>query len=274
MKISRLFIYPIKSTAGISVNESEIEKTGIKNDRMLALFDTSGQCLTAREYPQLFDISTVVTNDYIEINHCGKMISRIDVQTNQTEWDAVRVHSYDAGGFSFDHNLDSWFSDFLDVECRLLKHHIGSGRPVLEKHGGLPGDELGFNDQAPLLLISEASLQDLNKRLDEPVGMDRFRPNIVVSDCQPYEEDQWGIIQIGAQRLRVIQQCERCVMTTIDPETKRKHERAEPLKTLREYRKGPRGGLVLGVHAVPLNSEKIKVGDQLDVQETILRTTS
>ena len=177
----------------------------------------------------------------------------------------MNIFSYDAYGTLVSHELNEWFSDYLDLPCRLMKVSLNENRPVLPKHGGKVGDRVGFGDQAPILILSEASMADLNKRLEDPIGLERFRPNIVISGVEAYDEDHWNILQIGAVTLRVIQQCERCVLTTIDNETKLKHPKSEPLRTLSAYRKGRRGGVVFGVHAVPINTGTIHLQDNLSV---------
>ncbi len=141
----------------------------------------------------------------------------------------------------------------------------GEQRPILSKHGGGPEEIVGFSDQAPILIISEASLEEVNSRLENEVEMTRFRPNIVVSNCNAYEEDTWKEIRIGDTQLRIIQSCERCVLITIDPTTLVKHSRAEPLTTLGQYRIGPRGGIIFGVHAVPITEGTISLENPIEV---------
>ena len=102
-------------------------------------------------------------------------------------------------------------------------------RPVTEERGGRPGDEVSFADECPLLLTSEASLADLNRRAPEPVAMHRFRPNLVVKDASaPYDEDHWRRVRIGGIEFDCAQACRRCVFTTIDPESGERHARQEP----------------------------------------------
>ncbi len=274
MKIKHIFLYPIKSTQHIQLDTADIEMTGIRYDRNWALFDSSGQALTGREYPNLLDIKTSVIGKNLELFHNDKPIGAIPLELKETISKSLKIFSYQAFGQNTNEEIDQWFSDYIGVECKLMQSDLNRKRPVLAKHGGNDDDIVAFGDQAPLLILSEASVADLNTRLDDPITAKRFRPNIVVSDCEAYAEDQWDIIQIGSCKLRVIQQCERCVFTTIDVKTKEKHPKSEPLRTLAKYRKGPRKGVVFGVHAVPLNTGEIAEGDVLKVISSAQRSVT
>jgi len=161
---------------------------------------------------------------------------------------------------------NEWFSEYLDKSVKLL--YAGKlKRPVLSKHGGKDGDIVSFADQAPILLVSTASLTNLNSRLDSPIPMNRFRPNLIVKGSEAFAEDNWKFIKIGECEFEVIQSCERCIFTTIDIETKKKDKYREPLKTLMKYRTNATGGPIFGVHIVPRKLGMVKVEDQLEVIE-------
>jgi len=255
--VSALYSYPLKSSKAISHQSIQVLRSGLLYDRDWAIFNEDNNCLTGRDYPQLLDITCYVTEKKLDIRINDTVQLSIDHNASSTE-EHLKVFSYDAYGRSINTKADEWFSNYLKTPCRLLRSDLENRRPVLEKHGGDPNrDALTFADQAPVLIISEATLQDLNERLDDPIGMDRFRPNIVVKGCSAYEEDQWGQILIDDVRFKIIQQCERCVFTTIDPVSKLKHPNSEPLRTMATYRKGKKGGVVIGVHAVPLDEGMI-----------------
>ncbi len=266
MKVSELLIYPIKSTAPIELQSSNLTKYGLEYDRRWALYGADGQVLTGRQHPKLLDIQCRITEDscIVHYNH-AEIVDLSNHIDPSAVAESVKIFSYDAYGSPVSIEVDDWFSNFIGKPCRLLKVNTSRIRPVLEKHGGLSGDIVAFADQAPILIISEGSLLDLNTRLDKPILMNRFRPNIIVEGATAYAEDSWDIIKIGSISLRVIQQCERCIFTTIDPITKKKDINKEPLTTLSKYRKGPRGGITFGVHAVPIDSGTIKVDDEVMV---------
>jgi uncharacterized protein YcbX len=135
-------------------------------------------------------------------------------------------------------------------------------RIIDQEYATSPDDHTGFADGYPILLASEGSLEDLNARLETPVPMNRFRPNLVVRGCPPFEEDRWKRIRIGEVELAVVKACARCVVTTIDKdnlETSR-----EPLKTLAKFRKHPRG-VLFGQNLIPLNQGHIQTGMPVEV---------
>jgi uncharacterized protein YcbX len=133
-----------------------------------------------------------------------------------------------------DADANRWLSEFLDRECRLVYLPAESRRPV-DPNYAARGDQVGFADGFPLLLISEASLEDLNRRLAVPVPMVRFRPNLVVRGGERYQEDRWRRIRIGEIEFRVAKPCSRCSIPTIDPLTAVRS--AEPLRTLMQFRR-------------------------------------
>ena len=136
----------------------------------------------------------------------------------------------DQGGDAAD-----WFSTYLGTSCRLLYFKPDFVRPVDPDYAPSPGDQVGFADGFPLLMISEASLADLNARLAEPIRMNRFRPNIVVADCPPYAEDTWKRVRAGDLELDLVKPCGRCATTLVEQESGIPGK--EPLKTLSTYRR-------------------------------------
>jgi hypothetical protein len=132
---------------------------------------------------------------------------------------------------------------------------------------GQPGDEVSFADGYPLLLISEASLADLNTRLPRAVEMRRFRPNLVVDGEMPYAEDGWRRLRVGKVEFEGVKNCSRCIFTTIDPDSGEKHPDREPLRTLSTYRRRPQGGVFFGQNLIPRSRGVIRVGDPVTVIE-------
>jgi hypothetical protein len=171
-----------------------------------------------------------------------------------------------------------WFSDWLRADVRLVHFAEGYLRRLNEAYAVNPDDHTGFADGYPILLASEASLEDLNARLESPVPMNRFRPNLVVKGCEPFAEDAWDRICIGETRvepgavlslskgqrveLAVVKPCARCLVTTIDKETLEKSK--EPLKTLATYRRQARG-VMFGQNVIPLNEGRLEVGMNVEI---------
>ncbi|MGE5378459.1 MAG: MOSC domain-containing protein, partial [Bacteroidota bacterium] len=155
-----------------------------------------------------------------------------------------------------------WFSEWLGARVRLMHLADGYIRRVNRTYAVNPDDHTGFADGYPILLASEEALQDLNSRLEIPVPMNRFRPNVVVRGCAPFAEDGWNRIRAGDVELAVVKPCARCVVTTIDKNTLETSK--EPLKTLGKYRK-QKLGAIFGQNVIPLNEGSLRLGMTVDV---------
>ena len=267
--VSEINIYPIKSTAGISLPHSEVQKIGLVQDRRRAVVVTAtNKILTARECPRLLALSTQITEDAILVNS-PKSSVRLPLIPQNKEITRVKLWADEAHpGVRYTKGTDDWFSEQLNLDCFLI--FMGEGcirefpKDMASGYIGRSGDAVSYADDYPVLLASEASLANLNSRLKEPVTMKHFRPNIVLSGCKAFEEDTWQSIRIGECEFELAQQCPRCVLTTINPETQLKHKQQEPLRTLAAYRKTPSGGVPFGIQMVPRRLGTIKIGDTVE----------
>ncbi len=233
LKLSALYRYPVKSLRGETFDAIAVTPRGLAHDREWMLVDANGKFLTQRQQPRMSLIDTYVADrgglrlrapGMPELALDGDSVARIEV----TVWnDRVTAATVDAAA-------DAWFSEFLGVRCRLV-HFPSDSRRAVDPGYASADDEVGFADGFPFLLISQASLDELNTRLGEPVPMRRFRPNLVIDGCDPFAEDGWRRIRIGDVGFRVVKPCSRCIIPTIDPATGERH--AEPLRTLMSYRK-------------------------------------
>lgn len=261
--IQSLHIYPIKSTSGIALPAARVDAMGLAWDRRWALIGADNEVLTAREHPRLLEITTEVTTTSLAVYHAGRERFRLPLTEADAAVQAVTVFGSAAGGLAVGGEIDEWFSGLLQEPCRLVFMDKAGRRAVSSEHGGRGDDAVSYADQCPLLLISQASLDELNNRLKVPVTMRNFRPNIVVAGCGPYAEDQWRHIEIAGVMFDVVQQCQRCVFTTIDPDTGDRHPLQEPLRTLSLYRRHPQGGVAFGVHLIPRGGGELTVGNSL-----------
>ncbi|MEE9373087.1 MAG: MOSC N-terminal beta barrel domain-containing protein [Saprospiraceae bacterium] len=264
MKVTNILRYPIKSCKGEYLNTTEITSKGLRYDRNWALFNSKWQVITGRQYPQMLNIKVDIKDNNVTVILDDQPQVTFKTNTINTTTINAKIFSYDIAGISVGNNIDQWFSEYLLQEVHML-YTADQKRPVLSEHGGKKGDIISFADQAPILLLSEESLTDLNRRLLAPITFQRFRPNIVVSGCEAYAEDNWKEIKIGECTFEVIQKCERCIFTTIDPKTKIKHPQKEPLKTLATYRKNINGGVDFGVHLVPKKLGEIHLSEEINV---------
>ncbi|MEQ6119319.1 MOSC N-terminal beta barrel domain-containing protein [Reichenbachiella sp. MALMAid0571] len=265
MKVTGLTIYPIKSSTGFYANQFDLTKSGLHFDRNWTLIDQEGKVITGRQNAQMLAFHSEVFSDHLVVSHSGTESIKIPFDSHKGSSIDVKIFSSIGYGLEVSEDLNSWFSQKLGQYCRLVVFDPDKNRYIQEKHGGFAGEVVKFADMNPILLISEASLNDLNTKLDFPVSMRNFRPNIVIEGCAAFEEDIWKKIRIGECEFRIAQQCERCVFTTINPDTLEKNKTGEPLKTLAKYRKTSSGGVAFGVHMIPEKLGTVKMNDKIEV---------
>lgn len=261
--LSSLFFYPVKSVAGIALNSGPIDARGIRYDRHWMVVDTDGQFITQREYPKMSQIHVGLAPGGLRFRAPG--MPDLDIPLINDSADSLETEVWGDQVLAHSAGLPpaDWLSQYLGVDCQLAYLTDKSDRPVDPDYAN-PEDQVGFADGFPFLLISEASLDDLNSRLESPVPMTRFRPNLVVKGCEPYAEDSWKKIRIGEVVFRVSKPCSRCVIPTIDPETAKKGK--EPLKTLSEYRRRD-NKVYFGQNLLHDGVGEIEVGAAVEVLE-------
>jgi uncharacterized protein len=260
--VSSLIYYPIKACRGIEVKSSCVERMGLEHDRRMMVVTPEGEFLTQREYPRLALVSPQVQNGTLDLSAPDYDSIQVGLQTSGTPWQvnvwkSKGVHAIDQG-----EEAAAWFSDWLGTPVRLVHFADGYKRPINEQYAVNDDDHTGFADGYPILLTSEEGLEDLNSRLEAPLPMNRFRPNLVVKGCEPFAEDTWNRIRIGDVTLAVVKPCARCEVTTIDKETLERSK--EPLKTLGKYRKHALGA-IFGQNVIPLNEGQIELGMNVTV---------
>lgn len=198
------------------------------------LVDESGLFITQRTFPKLAKIQLSMTASGLELTYPGLKQLKIGLYQTDGKSRQVTVWRDSFPAASVGQEADNWFSQLLGIPVSLVAMMDDSCRQLDQKYAR-DTDQTGFADGFPFLLIGRSSLEDLNSRVGQKLSMRRFRPNLVVSESEPYVEDQWRHITIGNIGFRVVKPCSRCVITTIDPYTAEKM--AEPLKTLAGYRK-------------------------------------
>ncbi|MBX2872123.1 MAG: MOSC domain-containing protein [Saprospiraceae bacterium] len=263
--VTHLYTYPIKSTIGNSSTSASVMQRGLQYDRQWGVFDKDGVAVTGRKFQDLLRVGTQVSDGNLRISLDGEPVFNVAVAPASSEELPARVFSGNTHGIPLQKEIDSWFSDLLQHECRLLHMPAAITRPVLAKHAGQEGDAMNYADQCPILLVSEASMDDLNGKLDEAIDHRHFRPNIVISGNAAFAEDTWKHIRVGDCTFMINQSCERCVFTTINPDSRLKHPRQEPLRTLLTYRRNAKGGPIFGVHMTARDLGMIRVGDKVEV---------
>jgi uncharacterized protein YcbX len=232
--LGKLHVYPIKSCAGIAMEEWEVDERGLRHDRRWMLVDETGRFMSQRRFPRMTLIKVWIGHDFLIVDAPDMPSLEVPLEPQAERLMLARVWDDLVEVSTFGDDVDRWFSEFLGARCKLVHLPEGSLRPVDPAYGA-PGDQVGLADGFPFLLISEASLADLNARLEQPIPMNRFRPNLIVSGCEPFAEDDWKLVRIGQITFRVVKPCSRCSITTVDQRTAAKSK--EPLRTLAQFRR-------------------------------------
>jgi uncharacterized protein len=266
--ITDLVCYPIKSCSGISLEEARIGRRGIEHDREWMLVDEHGHFMSQRTLPKMALIQPRLANRALEVTAPGISDLRIDLEVRGVPT-RVEVWGSWCEATEYADDVDAWFSEYLARRCRLVRMTPTNVRSVDPDFAVRARDEVGFADGFPFLLISSASLEDLNDRLEKRLRMNRFRPNIVVGDTEPYAEDSWRRFTVRGIDFYGVKPCARCTVTTVEQETA--HQGKEPLRTLATYRKHA-NKVHFGMNLVHTGSGTIALGDAvtvLDIDQSI-----
>lgn len=262
--LSGIFVYPVKSLSGISANSWPITETGFQHDRKWMLIDNDRQFLSQRKLPKMALIKTALTDKNL-------ILSAPDMENLPLPIDHVEGEIINSGIWhdqcaarSVSSEADQWLSDFLKQECRLVYQPDDVIRPV-DPHYAKPSDKVAFSDGFPFLIISENSLAALNHQMQLNLPMTRFRPNLVISGCPAYAEDNWREISINSIDFRLPKPCSRCSVPTIDPETAQVGK--EPLTTLNRTRKW-QNKVYFGQNALHDQCGQLTVGDRIQIKLT------
>lgn len=232
-RLTELWRFPVKSLRGARFAALKVGPRGFVHDREWMVVDAAGRFLTQRQQARMALVDTSVASGMLRLGAPGMPDLRVASDRPGAPL-TVEVWGERCAALAPDPAADAWLSRFLETPCRLVRLPPQTVRTVDPAYAAAT-DQVGFADGFPFLLISQASLDDLNRRLDTPVPMLRFRPNLVVAGTEPYAEDRWRRIRIGTLSFRVVKPCSRCVIPTIDPDTAERA--AEPLRTLLSYRR-------------------------------------
>lgn len=266
--ISQLFIYPVKSLGGIEVTSARLTDRGFQYDRRFMVVDASNHFLTQREYPVMSLLQTAIDNGQLVIFDKNDINDKVSVPLQPEPDAAIKVKVWDdeCEAQLVSAEADEWLSDKLSMPCRLVYMPEKERRKVDERYAH-NNEITSFSDGYPLLIIGQASLDDLNSRLTEPLAMDRFRPNIVFVGGTPYDEDIMGQVLLNGIELYGVKLCARCVVTTINQLTAEKVK--EPLKTLAGYRmKDNRIYFGQNILYKQTGEIQVKVGDAFEIIKT------
>ncbi|MFU0885994.1 YcbX family protein [Kluyvera sichuanensis] len=263
--LSRLFIHPVKSMRGIGLTHAFADISGMAFDRIFMITEPDGTFITARQFPAMVRFTPAVLHDGLHLtapDGSSALVRFVDFvgQPSPTEVWGNHFTSRIAPDA-----INQWLTPFFkrDVQLRWLGDDLTRR---VKRHDAVP---LSFADGFPFLLTNEASLRDLQQRCRASVRMEQFRPNLVVTGAQAWEEDSWKTLRIGDVVFDVVKPCSRCIFTTISPEKGQKHPAAEPLSTLQSFRTNPANGDVdFGQNLIARNSGVVRVGDDVEILTT------
>ncbi|MBT0027453.1 hybrid-cluster NAD(P)-dependent oxidoreductase [Vibrio alginolyticus] len=260
--LSQINVFPVKSVGGLSLSSVWVEKQGLSFDRRFMIAKADGSMITARKYPQMVTIKSALLSDGVVFSSLGMEPLKIRYQGFKMQETPATVWKDTFTAYTTTDDADDWFSRVLGQRVELLFSGEQSNR-VREKLG----QNVSFADGYPVLVISQASLDELNRRSSELHSMDQFRTNLVVSDTKPFEEDSWKRIRIGEVEFESLKPCERCILTTVNTQRGTFRESKEPLKTLQQFRANDVGGVFFGQNLVARNEGIIRQGDKVEVLE-------
>lgn len=263
LSVASLHIYPIKSLGGAIVTEARITDRGFAHDRRWMLVDESGLFISQREVAAMACLHCAPLDNGFRVTDTRDG-EAIDLPWGIAEGELRRARVWDDEVDVLHASMvhASWFADKLDITCGLVFMPDRAQRPVDPRYAsGITSLSDGF----PYLIISQASLDDLNARMPAPLPMDRFRPNIVIAGGTPFQEDTWTETIIGDARFACVKPCSRCAITTTDQRTGERGK--EPLRTLATYRRGPGGSdavkVDFGMNAMAIEGSIVRVGDSV-----------
>nr|WP_315417975.1 MOSC N-terminal beta barrel domain-containing protein [uncultured Pedobacter sp.] len=261
--LSGLYVYPIKSLGGISLEKAQLEEKGLQYDRRWMLVDEEGIFITQRKYFELALLAVNINNGKLIISHkinSNQSIS-FDLQEDNGIQIPVVIWNDTTFGTEVNTGVSDWFSDFLKFKVKLVKMPVAEKRMVDPRYAS-NNEVVSFADGYPCLIIGQSSLDGLNEKLENPIKMDRFRPNFVFTGGEPHIEDCFKDFQIGQVLFSAVKPCARCVLITIDQQTGEKGQ--EPLRTLAGYRTVGKK-ILFGQNLLHQQSGVISVGDELKV---------
>ncbi len=266
LQISELHIYPIKSLPGISLTQVRVTDRGFEHDRRWMLVDENNIFLTQRLVPEMTQLPLLLENEGIRVTNKANGNSffipfeedpdAVEKRTEVVVWEDTCQAAYVSD------DADKWFSEALGINCRLVYMPEDSLRVVDQRYA--PADKItSFADAYPFMMLGQASLDELNSRMTDPLPINRFRPNIVFKGGKAFEEDVMDQLTISSIDFYGVKLCARCPIPTIDQNTGARGK--EPLKTLAKYRQRD-NKVYFGQNLIHNGEGHICVGDTLEVK--------
>lgn len=261
LKVSQIFIYPIKSLAGISLNESTVTERGLQYDRRWVLVDESYYHITQREFAEMALIDVVIGANGLVLKHRTKDFGecRVPFEPKTDDNQLVGIWDDKVLAIRVADEVDAWFQHILGVKCYLFYQPDLSIRPVDEKYA-IDNEHVSLSDGYPILIAGQASINDLSQKIGKETDIRRFRPNIVFVGGEAFEEDNFKEFTINGVVLHGVKNCARCPIPNIDPDTAEISK--ETIKTLSSYRTR-NNKVFFGQNVLVRTTGKISIGDEI-----------
>jgi uncharacterized protein YcbX len=274
--LSALTLYPIKSCAGISLQEATLTREGLMSeqiyDREWMVVGPDGVCLTQREYPRMALIVPQLKASTLELRAPGML--RLELELGLPDPDlaptlTVQVWDDTVLAYDCDDTTAAWFTAAIGTPCRLARFHAKATRAVSEKWTRGASATTLFSDGYPVLIAGTASLDDVNQRLRaagrDAIPMNRFRPNVVIDGIEAFEEDYMESFAVGEAVLAPVKPCSRCPMPSVDQATG--SFGPDPLDLMQSYRAKPEldGAICFGMNAIVTEGagQRLRVGQEV-----------
>ena len=261
--VSSLHVYPVKGLKGIDLDRAQATEMGLQHDRRWMIVDANNEFITQRSHPRMATVWTDLDGEALALSAPDMPEMRVPLEPPLAGMMRVRVWKSTCNALPVAREADDWLSDYLGDKLRLVYMPPESKRFSNPDYAGT-GARVGFADGYAFLAISQASLDDLNRRLAArghgALPMNRFRPNIVLAGSDAYAEDGWRDVRIGEAVLRGVKPCGRCEVTTTDQSTGEVRG-PEPLATLSTYRDSREFGVMFGMNLVAVTPGRVRVGD-------------
>lgn len=265
LQLTELYLYPLKSGGAVRVDAIELDASGPLLDRRWMAVDRNGVFLSQRSHPRMALLAPRIHSGSLELRFPGLAALQLPLAPEGGDRIQVEVWEDRIEAELLAVEAHAWISAALETDARLVRFVEGtSRRPTDPRYA--PGGQVAFADGYPLLAVTQASMDALNRRLRTPVGADRFRPNLVVRGGLPHSEDHWRRIRIGSVDLQGVKACARCSVPAIDPALGSPDPSGEPLRTLNGYRTGG-GKLWFGQNLTATLPGALRADDAVEVLE-------
>jgi uncharacterized protein YcbX len=267
LRLSALYRYPLKSCKGEVLQQVGLDKLGLDGDRRWMLVDeASGRFLSQRVAGQMSQLSALWNAEGgLTLGAPGRSPIDIALPGSDAELRGVTIFGDSLRVPDAGDEAGAWVSEFIGKPTRLVQIPLERAR-ITQAGYGKDDDRVAFADGFPLLLIGQASLDDLSQKVGRPLEMLRFRPNLVIEGGEAFAEDGWKRIRIGDVEFRVVKPCSRCILTTVDPQTGLRSDDREPLATLQQYRAREEGAM-FGQNLVNDGHGQLEVGMPVTILE-------